>query len=156
MGVTYEQLLIQADNECLIVKEKPLSNNDGRIKGRRIAIRKDIPTLAEKSCVLAEELGHYYTTVGDILDQSSVENQKQELRARLWAYNNQIGLTGIVRAFQHHCHSLSEMAEYLEVSEGFLSEALRRYRSKYGICTEIDNYIIFFEPHLTVMEKMSD
>lgn len=103
---------------------------------------------------MAEELGHYHTTVGDILDQSEVSNRKQELRARLWAYNNKIGLNGIVDASKRHCHSLTEMAEYLDVTEEFLLDALNEYRRKYGICTELDNYIIFFEPHLAVLEKM--
>ena len=42
---------------------------------------------------LAEELGHHYTTVGDILDQTNVSNRKQERLARVWAYNRRIGLT---------------------------------------------------------------
>ena len=31
---------------------------------------------AEKACVLAEELGHHYTTIGDIIDQKESENRK--------------------------------------------------------------------------------
>lgn len=50
----YENLLKEADSNQLIVKEKRLKQFDGLIKGRKIAIRQDIPTLAEKSCVLAE------------------------------------------------------------------------------------------------------
>lgn len=154
--MTYEELLMQADDEGLIVKEKPLCNNDGRIKGNRIAIRQDIPTLKEKSCVLAEELGHYYTTTGDILDQSSVENRKQELRARLWAYNCKIGLYGIIHAYRAKCRNAAEMAEHLNVSEEFLHEAISQYRSKYGVCVEIDNYVIFFIPTLAVLERISE
>ena len=40
----YESLLQESDTLGLIVKEKPLKFNDGRIKGCKIAIRKDIPT----------------------------------------------------------------------------------------------------------------
>ena len=47
--ITYEELLIEADSEGLIVREKPLVGSDGRIKGKRIAIRKNIPTLAKKA-----------------------------------------------------------------------------------------------------------
>lgn len=42
--MTYEQLLDSADQEGLAVKEQPLSAHDGLIRGKRIAIRKDIPT----------------------------------------------------------------------------------------------------------------
>lgn len=60
--MTYEQLLTTADQAGLTVKERPLQKHDGLIRGNRIAIRKSIDTQAEKSCVLAEELGHHYTT----------------------------------------------------------------------------------------------
>ena len=76
--MNYEELLIEADNAGLTVKEKPLPLSDGRIKGHRIAIRKDIPTQRQKADVLAEELGHYYTTVGRIVEQRSVSDRKQE------------------------------------------------------------------------------
>ena len=149
----YENLLMEADMVNLIVKEKPLINNDGLISGNRIAIRKNIQTTTEKACVLAEELGHHYTTVGNILDQKKVANAKQELHARTWAYNECVGLIGIVKAFEAGCKSLYEMADYLEVTEEFLKDALESYRRKYGIYTEIDNYIIFFEPWISVMRK---
>lgn len=151
--MTYEKLLIEADTEDLIVKEKPLTVSNGLIKGKRIAIRKNIPTI-QKSCVLAEELGHYHTTYGDILDQTKTANHKQELKARLWAYNKQIGLLGVIKAFKYGCRNLYEMAKYLEVTEQFLSDALKAYKSKYGIRVIIDNYAIYFEPHLAVFESI--
>ena len=40
--MTYEELLIESDNNNLITKEKPLRANKGRIKGNRIAIKKDL------------------------------------------------------------------------------------------------------------------
>lgn len=119
-----------------------------------IGVNRDIETTVEKTCILAEELGHHHTTVGNIIDQSDSSNRKQELHARLWAYNNQLGLIGIVKAYKHGCRSLHEAAEYLEVTEEFFHNAIMLYRNKYGICTEIDNYIIFFEPYLAVLEKI--
>lgn len=148
----YEALLAESDRAGLVVKEKPLRNNNGRVKGNKIAIRQDINTSAEKACVLAEELGHYHTSVGRILNQSDAENRKQELRAREWAYDRQIGLIGIVNSFRAGCQTFSEMAEFLEVTEQFLKEALERYRQKYGVYTTVDNYIIYFEPRLAVAE----
>lgn len=149
----YETLLQEADSMNLVVKEKPLRAHAGRIKGNRIAIKADMTT-TEKACVLAEELGHYYTTAGNILDQSDPQNRKQEIRARLVAYNKMVGLLGIIKAYKKRCQNLSEMAEYLNVSEPFLKEALERYRMKYGCKVEIDNYIVLFEPQLAVIEKI--
>ncbi len=148
--MTYEELLKEADSLGIVVKEKPLYSGDGRILKNKIAIRRDIPTQVKKACILAEELGHYYTTYGDILDQSDTGNRKQELRARKWAYDRQVGLIGIIRCYEHGCQSIAEMADYLEVTEEFLHEALSHYKRKYGLSTNIDRYIIYFEPALLV------
>ena len=144
--MTYEQLLTAADQEGLAVKEHPLADHDGLLSANRIAVRKDIETQAEKSCVLAEELGHHYTTSGNILDQKNIMNRKQEYRARLYGYNLKVGLTGLIRAYESGCRNIFEMAEYLDATEEYLKEALLCYKSKYGICTAVDNYIIYFEP----------
>lgn len=153
--ITYEELLTESDENHIVTKEKPLPVSKGRIKGNRIAIRKGLPE-NEKKCVLAEELGHYYTAAGDILDQSSLSNRKQELRGRIYAYDRLIGLKGIVDAYKNHCTTLSESAEYLEVTEEFLSDALRHYRGRYGKYTTLENYIIFFEPTISVLELRPD
>ena len=153
--MTYEQLLNTASENGLTVKEQPLIQHDGLIKGKRIAIRKDISTQAEKSCVLAEELGHHNTTVGDILDQTTVSNRKQEYRARLYGYNLKIGLMGIIRAYEAGCRNLYEMAEYLDTTEEYLKEALDCYHSIHGVYATLDNYIIFFEPSFTVMKTVA-
>ena len=152
--MNYEALLEEAHQDGLIVKEKPLKYNNGRIKGKRIAIRQDIETNTEKSCVLAEELGHHHTSVGNILDMNDVRNRKQERQARLWGYNKLIGLTGIINAFRAGCQSRHEIAELLDVTEEYLQECVDCYRDKYGVCTEVDNYTIYFIPHLAVMENV--
>lgn len=150
--MSYEELLIKASDNDILVKEKALHEDNGRIKGKRIAIRKDIPTLKEKACVLAEELGHYYTGVGNILSQGSVSERKQELRARMWGYNELIGLSGLVSAAKAGCRNMHEVAEYLDVTEEYLSEALTAYRSKYGLGKMVDNYWITFEPSLQIYQ----
>ncbi len=152
--MNYDLLLDEACNTGLVVKEKALKYNNGLIKGKKIAIRKDIETSAEKACVLAEELGHHHTSVGDILDLSNSQNRKQERQARLWGYNKLIGLTGLINAFHAGCHSRHETAEYLDVTEEFLQECIDCYTEKYGEFTKVDNYTIFFIPNLAVMEEV--
>lgn len=147
----YEILLDNAYNDGMLVKEKPLQGSDGRIKGNKIAIREDM-TIPEKACALAEELGHHETSVGNIIDMTSAANRKQERQARFWAYNKQIGLFGLVRAFEHGCQNRFEIAEYLEVTEEFLEECIECYRNKYGICKQVDNYLIYFIPQLAIMK----
>lgn len=151
--ITYEDILIEADANNLITKEKPLRAYKGRIKGNHIAVNGNLSE-REKKCVMAEELGHYYTGYGNILDQSLISNRKQELHGRIYAYNKLVGLMGIVDAYKNHCISLSETAEHLDVPEDFLKDALNYYKSKYGRYTIVDNYAIFFEPCVAVLEIM--
>lgn len=150
----YEELLEEANSSGLVVREKTLSSSDGLIYKNRIAISNGLDTSTEKACVLAEELGHHYTTVGNIVDMTDAQNRKQERQARLWAYNKQIGLAGIIRAFEVGCQDMHEIAEYLEVTEEFLHEAIECYRNKYGVFTTLDNYIIYFIPNLTIGERV--
>lgn len=151
----YETLLENASDAGVIVDET--SHFCGtKIKGlyldKHIAISKDISTDTEKACILAEELGHHYTATGNILDQSTVGNRKQEMRGRIVAYNKLVGLRGIVDAYLHHCQSISESAEYLEITEEFLIDSLNYYRNKYDVYTKLDNYVIVFEPNIAVLE----
>ena len=149
----YENLLDEASSNgiCVIENADFKSKAEGLINGDVIGISKRVRSFKKRACILAEELGHYHTTSGDIIDQSSVSNWKQERRARLWAYNRIIGLRGIIDAYNHGCQSIHEAAEYLDVTEDFLLEAIECYKGKYGSYVSIDNYIISFEP-VTVLE----
>jgi len=149
--LTYEEL--QLEYEELIVVEMDLNDVKG-LKGLYVdgcvAIEKSL-TRTEKGCVLAEEIGHYLTTVGNILNQKDLSNRKQERKARLIAFDIQVGLKGIIEAYEASCTSLYMAADYLGVTEEFLLEAIENYRMKYGMLAKFDNYIIYFEPSLGVM-----
>lgn len=151
---TYEELLQLAADENISVDENYSfkGNLSGLYVDGNIALSDRIPTTTEKACVLAEELGHYYTSSGDIIDLSDESNRKQELRARLHAYNMQIGLLGIILAYEAHRRTRYEIADFLDVPEEYLAEALDCYRAKYGIYTQVDNYIIYFIPALSVVK----
>lgn len=141
--MSYEELLKEYDNENLVIKEKPLTSSNGRIYNNRIAIRHDMSTV-DKTCTLAEELGHYYTTTGDIIDQTDIMSRKQEHRARMWAYSKLLPLQFFVLAFKHGCRSIHETAEFLEVSEEFLIDCINAYHSKYGPFLETNGYLFMF------------
>ena len=152
--MTYENLLQEAaDENVYVIEDAPFqSRADGLIRNDVIGINRTVRRSTQKACVLAEELGHYHTTIGDIINQSSDANRKQELRARHWSYNKLIGLHGIISCYKAWCQTAYDMSEHLGVTEDFLQEALHCYRSKYGIYTRFDNYVIFFEPTLSVLE----
>ena len=137
--LNYEDLLIEYDTEDIVIKEKPLQSSNGRIFNNRIAIRHDMNTV-DKTCTLAEELGHYFTTTGDIIDQTDTSNRKQEHRA----YAKLLPLQFFVLAFKHGCRSIHETAEFLDVSEEFLIDCINAYYSKYGAFIEYGEYMFMF------------
>ncbi len=148
--MTYENLLQEAYDENIEVYE---INFPGGIKGLYcdgfISINKKIKTSREKKCVLAEELGHYYTTIGRITDLKNVVNRKQERQAREWSFEMLVPLKSIIKASYAGCTNLFELSEYLDVTEEFLKDALQYYQNKYGLYKEVNNYCIHFNP-LTV------
>lgn len=147
----YEDLIIEAEEEGLEVVEMKFK---GKIKGlysdNVIGINENISN-REKICTIAEEIGHYHTTHGDILDQSDVSNRKQERQARIWAYKRLVGIVKIINAYKEGTSNRFELAEYLDVTEEFIEEALEYYKQKYGLFVTIDNYVVYFEP-LGIME----
>lgn len=152
--MTYDELLIEADKHGVIVKEAKLRTRDGHCKGNRIVIHKYLSNY-EKACVLAEELGHYFRTVGDIRNQKDINNRQQEFIARKWGYNKKIGLLGLIKAFENNCKDRYEIAEYLNVSVEYLNEVIEYYTSKYGVMHKVDDYIIYFTPNLYVGKSFS-
>ena len=153
--MNYDELTLECEKENILVAEMPMECYDGRIIGNFVLINTNM-NQSQKACVLAEELGHYHTTVGDILDQTDISNRKQERTARLWAYDKPLGLSGLVTCFAERCRTEYDMAECLGVTEEFFHDALKCYRQKYGISVSYDCYEIYFEPTLLVHKKSKE
>jgi Zn-dependent peptidase ImmA (M78 family) len=152
--MSYNALLEEAFESNIMVKEIELKTREGLCYGNRIVINKKLKTNRKKRCVLAEELGHHYLTVGDITDQTKIENRKQELIARRWGYRRLIEIKDLIKAYESGIHNRYELAEYLDVTEQFLEDTINYYSCKYGLYYEIDNYIIYFEP-LGIIKKFT-
>ena len=141
---TYEKMLIDASNNGFEIVEKNFkSDAKGLCKGRKIGIRKDMSD-TEKACVLAEELGHYYTSVGNILDQNNVNNKKQEFVARRWATNILLCPADLIEACRAGNEYISDIAEYLGVTSEFLIDAINVFSAKYGPVYSDGKYEIKF------------
>ena len=150
----YEELLDLAEREGVLVFED-YDFSGTRIHGLycdgAIALSNDLKTTAEKVGILCEELGHHYTTVGNILDQSKPENRKQERTARLRGYRMGFGLQDIIDAYKYGCRNRYEIAEHAGVTESYVQEAVDTYKSVYGAGVRHGDYMIYFEP-LGVLE----
>lgn len=150
--MTYEALLKLYEEKGIDIYERKMIHK-GLYADDIIFINKDLTT-NEKACVLSEELGHYETSSGDILDQQITDNIKQERRARNWGYETLIPLERFIEAHKHHCQNRTEIADFLDVTEEFLYETVTFYHHKYGYSYRYnDNYTITFEP-LGVYYKM--
>lgn len=144
----YERLLEHAYNENIVVIEMPLeSDAKGLCVGDTIAIDTNkLDSIAEKRCVLCEEIWHNKVTVGDITDQSKIENRKQERYTRICAINELAPLDKIVQGLLHDCDNIYDLAEYLEVTVQFLTEAFAYYKQKYGDKYYGKYYTLSFNP----------
>ncbi|WP_419892847.1 ImmA/IrrE family metallo-endopeptidase [Oceanobacillus kimchii] len=143
----YEGLLDEAYKLGIFVQEEPIK---GKLKGlysdNVIWIDKNLDNTKEKYCIMAEEMGHYHTSSGDILNQSKLSNRKQEVRARSWAYEEAVPLQKIVEAHKEFIRNKFELANFLDVTEEFLDQAILRYKEKYGDTVNLESYTICFEP----------
>jgi len=152
----YEMLIKEADSQNVEVCEKHMGLRIRGLYGDNVIwLNQRLPTHTAKACVLAEEMGHHYTSTGSILDQKKITNIKQEKRARNWGYEKLIPLKSFVEAFKEGIANRYELAEFLGVTEYFLDQAIEHYKEKYGLYAEWTSYLIYFDP-LGLLELFDD
>lgn len=105
-------------------------------------------TQSEKTCVLAEELGHHHTSYGIIFNQHNLAAVKQEARARRWAYDRLLRIDDLIAAYEAGISSRAELAEYLNLTEDFIAQALTYFKTVNGSHLSRKGYIITFDPLL--------
>lgn len=151
----YNKMLDHAKRQGIIVIENfPLkSDADAILCKNVIGLSDRLDTTIERKCILAEELAHYDYNVGNILDQSDINNSKQEYIARKRAVNELLSLGELVDAFKKGFRETHELAEELEITEKFLKEAIEILRKTYGEKKVEKEYTIYFEPYLYFRKK---
>lgn len=120
----YEELL--SEYEGVVNVEERTMINEGLYCDGYIWIKQDLNN-HRKACVLAEEIGHHYTSVGDITNLKNIGNRKQEHVARKWAFEKLVPLHVVKNAIAQGHSDLWDMAEFLDIDEEFLCEALKYY-----------------------------
>lgn len=142
----YEKLIDEYHSDDLIIHEASLPYGlSGYYKDGVILIDKDMPT-AQKYAVLSEELGHYMTSVGDILDQSVIDNRKQEITARRWGYDRIVPLVSLLGACRGSFDDIDEVIDNLCIDGEFLYLVLESYQKQYGDTVTLDGYELTFLP----------
>ena len=142
--MTYEDMLALAEEMGVEIVDFHFTDGlRGLCVDNHIAITAEAESDTERKCVLAEELGHFVTGSGDITGREDI---KAENRGRRWGYDILVPLDDMIAAAQSGCQNLAEMADYLDITEPYLLEALAAYERKYGLFLEYKNYAVFFYP----------
>ncbi|MEE0716149.1 MAG: hypothetical protein UCH84_06090 [Eubacterium sp.] len=151
----YEEIICEYEQDVDVVEYNFSSDNiKGLYSDGVVAINNKLSTI-EKTGIIIEEIGHHFTSYGDIINIHSTSNRKQEFKARMWGYNKLIGLRGLIDAFEHHCQNMYDIADYLNITTDYLKEAIRTYQNKYGNYVELDNYIIQFNyPSIGIIKNI--
>lgn len=144
----YERLVDTVHNDGIEVVEFDFTSD--RIHGLYtdgcVAINKNL-TNEEKLVTLYEEWGHAKTNYGNILDQSKVNNRKQELAARRWAHEKFMPVERFINLIvEHRPADTWELLEILDVPMSYLTELIHYYINKYGLFKEFDGGCIWFDP----------
>lgn len=121
--MTYDELCIKYESKVKIkehsimreCEELGIEKVKGLYKNGHTWIEKSL-TSTEKKCVLAEELGHHFTTSGNILDLRYANNAKQERIAREWGVSKLIPYDKFKMATSIY-DGVHEVAEELSVTK---------------------------------------
>lgn len=156
----YEELLTELNDDIIVCDNANLPNDfsgvySETIHGKVILLNKNLKRISDKRCILAEEIGHCLKNHGIIQDQDLTVNRKQEKIARRWSYNKLIKPLDLIIAFEHGIRNKYELAEYLNVTESFLQDALKDFSEQHGPYYRLENYTICFEP-LSILKMFDD
>ena len=99
----------------------------------------------EKHCILAEELGHYETSYGNITNLNDIKNQKLELVARRWGYEKLVSLDKLIECHKRKYWTIEEICFHLDITPEYLKNVLDYYNQKYGVYKIFKGYKISFD-----------
>jgi len=135
------------DNENIVLIDDEIPHGvKGLYFDNVIILHNKIETSNERNCVLAEELGHHFTSSKNILDTSLFINKKQEDIARRWAVEQLIKPNKLIDAFKAGIRNRWELSQFLDVTEVFIDDSLVHLKKLHGERITIGEYTINFDP----------
>lgn len=105
-----------------------------------------LETTVQKTCILAEELEHYFTTPDNLFASSKINRDKYECKARFGAARRLIPFDKLIKAKAAGIRNRYELAEYLNVTEPFLEQGIESFKKQYGPHIKYKDYMIYFDP----------
>lgn len=150
----FEQLSAKAHDEGIILDRGQII--DG-LSGMMLSVEGCPPIAyvspalnqAESACILAEELGHYYTSVGNnaidadrrVIDRAETRAVRSAVRDVMQLHPDQI-----ISLIMSGVSSFHDLAEALEITEHFLNRARIAWIAEYGLAYRRDGYTLAFDP----------
>lgn len=138
----YPELTIHIDNDMPEGSGGFIYNYDIFLNGNEDLKTKRLETLAE-------EIGHYETTAGNIVHQCTAAERHDEHTARVWGWTHLISLDGLIYCYENGITTAPDMADFFEVSIEYLWEAIDCYRDKRG------EYFTYYEYHFDLSHGLN-
>ena len=95
-----------------------------------------LETNNELKQILSEELGHYYYDATYKFNSDPVFINKQEYKAKKYAYNILIPFEKLKLAIKNGLNNIYSLAEYFDVTIDYMQNAIQFYINKYGDFTK--------------------
>ena len=111
---------------------------------KSITLSASLDTVAQKTCILAEELEHYVSTPQDLFTAPNAVRDKYENIARFAAIRRLMPFEKLLRC-RAFC-DIYEMADYLNITPEFIAAGLLAYKEHYGYSVLYRGYTIHFDP----------
>jgi len=140
-----KQMLHLAESHGIVIEyhsfEKPILGIYTALPDLPPIIGLDVSLRSQNSvlrCVLAEELGHYFTSVGVCITREFYQYSKRiaisraEYRALRWAANHLIPEDDLLDILKQGLYKPWELAEHFNVTEQFAQFRLRLFESRIG------------------------
>ncbi|MBC1419407.1 toxin [Listeria fleischmannii] len=125
--------------ECDLYKNTGM---DGLYVDGNILIEKKL-YVKDKKVVLMEEYHHATYTQGNVLDEKSIDNKKQENFVRRKNFEMLFTSSMIIEGYKMGFNTFHEVADYYELPESFIREAIEHYQNKHGLMWNCDQYVIY-------------
>ena len=102
-----------------------------------------------RAAILAEEYGHYQTSVGDtVRSTDEVRIRRAEERAMRSAIEMLVCPEDVIRAIRSGVRNWYELSESLDLPESFLRKAVEVWKKQYGpvYCTDENGDVLWLDP----------
>jgi hypothetical protein len=147
VGIQYFEDYAKLNAIEVIDRELPCKKLKGLYVDRTVVLKPGMSSV-ERCCILAEELGHYATSKGNIVDYRVQRSRDQEHLARFWACERLITFRKLQESCCRCWPCMSALASFWNISDEFLRNACACFKKEYGceLLTQDNEYRISLNP----------